>query len=55
MSTATTAHLARDAREHSIKLLDPFTGAEPNVHAMDAAWTLEERAAAHEENGTNKA
>jgi integrase len=32
-------HLARDGREHAIKLLDHFTGAEPNVDAVDAVWT----------------
>ena len=36
-------HLARDGREHAINLLDLFTGAEANVHAVDAAWTLERR------------
>lgn len=35
--------LARDGRQHAIKLLDLFTGAEPDVHAVDAAWTLNER------------
>jgi hypothetical protein len=32
-------HLARDGREHAIRLLDLFTGAAPDVHAVDAAWT----------------
>jgi hypothetical protein len=33
-------HLARDGREHAIKLLDNFTGADnASVHAVDAAWT----------------
>jgi len=45
-------HLARDGREHAIKLLDLFTGAAPDVHAVDAAWVLSERAVAHEENET---
>jgi hypothetical protein len=45
-------HFARDGREHAIKLLDLFTGAAPDVHAVDAAWTLSERAVAHEENET---
>ena len=45
-------HLARDGREHAIKLLDLFTGAEPDVHAVDAAWTLSERLVAREENAT---
>jgi integrase len=45
-------HLARDGREHAIRLLDLFTAAEPDVHAVDAAWTLHERAVAPEENAT---
>ncbi len=45
-------HLARDGREHAIKLLDHFTGAEPDVHAVDAAWTLNERGVAYGENET---
>ncbi len=45
-------HLARDGREHAIRLLDLFTGAEPDVHAVDAAWTLNERDVAHGENAT---
>jgi integrase len=34
-------HLARDGREHAIRLLDLSTAAEPDVHAVDAAWTSE--------------
>ncbi|MGH3029376.1 MAG: hypothetical protein ACRDNE_01145 [Gaiellaceae bacterium] len=45
-------HLARDGREHAIKLLDEFTGGAPDVHAVDAAWTLNERGVAREENAT---
>jgi integrase len=45
-------HLARDGREHAIRLLDLFTGAEPDVHAVDAAWTLNEPTVADGENGT---
>jgi integrase len=45
-------HLARDGREHAIRLLDIFTGAEPEVHAVDAAWTLNERDVADGENAT---
>jgi len=45
-------HLARDGREHAIRLLDIFTGAEPGVHAVDAACTLNERDVAHGENTT---
>jgi len=44
--------LARDGREHAIRLLDIFTGAEPGVHAVDAACTLNERDVAHGENTT---
>jgi len=43
-------HLARDGREHAIRLLDLAAGAEPDVHAVDAAWTLTERAVADGEN-----
>ncbi len=33
-------HLARDGREHAIKLLDTYRAAEPlGVHAVDAGWT----------------
>ena len=33
-------HLARDGREHAIRLLDIYTAAERlDVHAMDARWT----------------
>lgn len=40
-------HLARDGREHAIKLLDTFTGADlVDVHAVDAAWTLKTPSAA---------
>jgi integrase len=45
-------HLARDGREYAIRLLDLFTEAEPNVHAVDAAWTPNERAVARKENAT---
>jgi len=47
-------HLARDGREHAIKLLDLFTGAEPDVHAVDAGWTLNEPAVADGENETTR-
>ena len=39
-------HLARDGRNHAIRLLDLFTGAEPDVHAVDAAWTSSPRTVA---------
>jgi hypothetical protein len=42
----------RRALAGRIKLLDAFTGAKRDVHAVDAAWTLHERAVAHEENAT---
>ena len=45
-------HVARDGREHAIRLLNLFTAARPDVHAVDAAWTLDEGAVAHEENAT---
>jgi hypothetical protein len=45
-------HLAIDGREHAIRLLDLFTGAEPDVHAVDAAWTPKEPAVAEAENET---
>lgn len=34
-------HLARDGREHAIRLLDTFAGSPqpPDVHAVDATWT----------------
>lgn len=33
-------YLARDGREHAIRLLDTFTGADSDdVHAVDAGWT----------------
>jgi hypothetical protein len=35
-------------------LLDLFTGAERDVHAVDAAWTLNERDVAREENATHR-
>ena len=48
-------HLARDGREHAITLLDAFTGSETvDVHAVDAAWTLEGSTAVHTDNGKAK-
>ena len=44
-------HLARDGREHAIRLLDTFAGsAQPGVHAVDATWTLERASAANTGN-----
>jgi hypothetical protein len=46
-------HLARDGREHAIRLLDTFTGADSiDVHAVDAAWTLETPSVARSANET---
>jgi hypothetical protein len=36
-------HLARDGREHAIRLLDTYKATETlDVHAVDARWTLDE-------------
>ncbi|HEY8629506.1 MAG TPA: hypothetical protein VIL73_03040, partial [Gaiellaceae bacterium] len=44
-------HLARDGRDHAIKLLDTFTSSDTtNVHAVDAAWTLQPSTVAQQEN-----
>ena len=44
-------HLARDGREHAIKLLDSYAGADDNgVHSVDVAWTLQRPAVAHSDN-----
>jgi integrase len=44
-------HLARDGRDHAIRLLDTFTGSEAtDVHAVDAAWTLHQQVVAHRAN-----
>jgi len=41
-------HLARDGREHAIRLLDTFVSAAQttDVHAVDATWTLQRASAA---------
>lgn len=45
-------HLARDGREHAIRLLDTLNGSETERWTrVDAAWTLESPAAAHREIG----
>ena len=45
-------HLARDGRDHAIKLLDAFTGSDGvDVHAVDAAWTSRLPAVVHSDNG----
>jgi integrase len=45
-------HLARDGREHAIKLLDTYRAAEPlGVHAVDAGWTSNTTDDANGDNG----
>jgi integrase len=45
--------LARDGREHAIRLLDAYRGAEAlNVHAVDAQWTLNDSSGAMSDNET---
>ena len=40
-------HLARDGRAHAITLLDDYRRAnEGDVHRVDVAWTLKQRAVA---------
>jgi integrase len=44
-------HLARDGRDHAIKLLDTFTHSEAtDVHAVDVTWTLHREGVAYAEN-----
>ena len=44
-------HLARDGRDHAINLLDSYSGsAEADVHEVDIAWTLQQRAVATSAN-----
>jgi hypothetical protein len=60
-------HLARDGREHAIKLLDLHAASEPasvhrmdadaapepaDVHRVDAGWTSQPPAGTHSENGS---
>jgi uncharacterized Ntn-hydrolase superfamily protein len=46
-------HLARDGREHAIRLLDAFTGQNGgDVHEVDVAWTLKQRAVVRAESVT---
>jgi hypothetical protein len=46
-------HLARDGRDHAIKLLDSYSRPdEGDVHQVDVAWTLERRAVAISANRT---
>jgi integrase len=45
-------HLARDGREHAIRLLDELSaGQRPRWTLVDAAWTLETSATANSDNG----
>jgi integrase len=45
-------HLARDGREHAIRLLDGYTAAAAlDVHAVDARWTLDDVSGATSDNG----
>jgi hypothetical protein len=45
-------HLARDGREHAIRLLDTYRDTEGlDVHAVDARWTLNETGDATADNG----
>lgn len=46
-------HLARDGRQHAIRLLDLFTRPEPDVHAVDAGWTSNKPGVANEANETS--
>jgi integrase len=44
-------HLARDGREHAIRLLDTYGAADARgVHAVDAGWTPDERADLNSDN-----
>jgi hypothetical protein len=45
-------HLARDGREHAIKLLDGYRTHEAlDFHAVDAQWTLNDSSDATADNG----
>ena len=44
-------HLARDGREHPIRLLDTYTAVDAvDVHAVDAGWTLSASSDANSDN-----
>jgi integrase len=48
-------HLARDGREHAIKLLDAYRAAELlDVHAVDAGWTPREVTEDNSDNGKGR-
>jgi hypothetical protein len=45
-------HLARDGREHAIRLLENYKAAQASdVHAVDARWTLNDVGDASADNG----
>lgn len=45
-------HLARDGREHAIRLLDTDRASEPvDIHAVDAGWTFNASSHANLDNG----
>jgi integrase len=47
-------HLARDGREHAIRLLDRYAAAgDTGVHAVDTPWTAQQEIFAYTENGTS--
>ena len=47
-------HLARDGREHAIKLLDSYASADDaGVYAVDVTWTLPRPLVADSENGSH--
>jgi integrase len=48
-------HLARDGREHAIRLLDTYSAPEPvDVHAVDAGWTPNASSDAITDNGKGR-
>ena len=48
-------HLARDGREHAIRLLDSYSGAEAaDVQPLDVQWTSERFAVARHDNGNSR-
>jgi integrase len=48
-------HLARDGREHAIRLLDIYRAPEPSdVHAVDAGWTRSASPNANTDNGKGR-
>jgi hypothetical protein len=45
-------HLARDGREHAIKLLDTYQAVEAlNIHPVDAPWTSNQPLDVNADNG----